>query len=206
MPPEQDPDAPARVVPAVPVGREATDAELVTRALRGDRWAEEMLYRRHVDFVAGLCTRLLCHAADAEDAVQDAFVDALEQLDSLERPELFRRWLARIAVHKAHRRLRRRKLHRWLGLHGSALQEVLLGYASDCASPEQLAELKHLDRVLGGMPDDERVAWQLRHVEGYRLEDVAELCRCSLSTVKRRINQADVAIREHVNLEQVSHE
>ena len=105
-----------RVAGPVPVAREITDAELVGRAQKGDRWAEEMLYRRHAGFVTGLCTRLLRHALDAEDTVQDAFVDVLEQLERLRDPAMFRRWLTGIAVHKAHRRLRRRRLLGWLGL------------------------------------------------------------------------------------------
>jgi RNA polymerase sigma-70 factor (ECF subfamily) len=44
--------------------------------------------------------------------------------------------------------------------------------------------------VLDALPSDERVAWSLRHVEGERLERVAELCGCSLATAKRRIAAA----------------
>src|SRR5687767_14795025 len=92
------------------------DSVLVERSLTGDRWAEEMLYRRHAAALLGLCTRLLRDGADAEDVVQDAFVDALEELATLREPAQFRKWLTGIAVHKVHRRLRRRKLLRALGL------------------------------------------------------------------------------------------
>jgi RNA polymerase sigma-70 factor (ECF subfamily) len=163
-----------------------------------------MLYRRHASFVLGLCTRLLRHASDAEDVVQDAFVDAFEQMHSLRQAEMFRRWLTGIAVHKAHRRLRRRKLLRALGLRDARQHETLETCLAQGASPEVYAEIVCLDHVLTQLPDAQRIAWQLRHVEGYRLEEVAELCECSLATAKRRLSLADSIVQKHVELEEVS--
>jgi RNA polymerase sigma-70 factor (ECF subfamily) len=191
-----------RVAGPVPIAREITDAELVGRAQKGDRWAEEMLYRRHAGFVTGLCSRLLRHALDAEDTVQDAFVDVLEQLERLRDPAMFRRWLTGIAVHKAHRRLRRRRLLRWLGLGDPGQEEAIQSSASHSVSPEMHVELERLDRVLKALPDADRIAWQLRHVEGCELEEVADLCRCSRSTAQRRINRADGVVRSQVSLEE----
>jgi len=184
--------------------REGSDAELVTRARDGDHWAEEMLYRRHASFVLGLCTRLLRHASDAEDVVQDAFVDAFDQMRSLREAEMFRRWLTGIAVHKAHRRLRHRKLLRALGLRDSKQNEALETCLAKGASPEVYAEIVCLDHLLTQLPDAQRIAWQLRHVEGYRLEEVADLCECSLATAKRRLSLADSIVRKHVQFEEVS--
>jgi RNA polymerase sigma-70 factor (ECF subfamily) len=184
------------------MGLDTPDVELVRRALQGDRWAEEMLYRKHADFVLGLCTRLLRHSADAEDAAQETFVAALGQLGQLRDPELFRGWLGAIAVRRTYRRLRSRSLLRWLGMGRSTGEHVMARYASDAVSPEMRAELARLDRLLCELPDQERVAWQLRHVEGYELEEVAELCRCSLSTAKRRIARADTRIASQIRAEE----
>jgi RNA polymerase sigma-70 factor (ECF subfamily) len=184
------------------MGHEIMDTELVVRAKTGDHWAEEMLYRRHAGFITGLCTRLLRHTLDAEDTVQDAFVDVLEQLGTLREPAMFRRWLTGIAVHKAHRRLRRRRLLRWLGLGDPGQEDAISNTASHSVSPELRSELERLDRVLQTLAPPDRIAWQLRYVEGYQLEEVAELCRCSRSTAQRRINRADTVVRSHVRLEE----
>jgi RNA polymerase sigma-70 factor (ECF subfamily) len=154
----------------------------------------------------GLCTRLLRHAADAEDVVQDAFVDAFDQVRSLREPSMFRRWLTGIAVHKAHRRLRRRKLLRALGLGDANQSESLEACLASTVSPEAYAEIICLDHVLTQLPDAQRIAWQLRYVEGYQFEEVAELCSCSLSTAKRRLAQADARVRQHVEFEEVKHD
>jgi RNA polymerase sigma-70 factor (ECF subfamily) len=191
-----------RVALPVLMGRNTPDAELVRRALGGDHWAEEMLYRKHVDFVLGQCTRLLRHAADAEDAAQEAFVVALGRLDKLRDPELFRGWVSAIAVRRTYPRMRRRRILRWLGIDRSAPERVMESYASDALSPEMRTELARLERLLSELPEVERVAWQLRHVEGYELEEVAELGSCSLSTAKRRIARAESKLATRIRLEE----
>jgi DNA-directed RNA polymerase specialized sigma24 family protein len=110
------------------------DAGLVQAALMGDRAAEEQLYLRHVHYVQGLLVRLLGSRAEAEDAIQETFVIALDQLPSLREPAAFRPWLAQIAVSQARRRFRRAKLLRALGLHRSGedvgLDELSAPYAT----------------------------------------------------------------------------
>src|SRR4051812_33495585 len=156
------------------------DSDLVKRAIAGDRWAEEALYRRHVALLLGTCTRLLRDRADAEDVLQDAFVDALGQLSTLREPAQFRAWLTAIAVHKVHRRLRRRKLLRLLGLWDDRREELLEACLAPGVSAEHYADIVCLDQALRQVADASRIAWQLRHVEGYRLEEVAQHCGCSL--------------------------
>jgi RNA polymerase sigma-70 factor (ECF subfamily) len=182
---------------------EPSDSELVTRVLSGDRRAEELLYVRHVGYVMSLCLRLLGRRDEAEDAAQDTFVDVLEQLATLREPARLKHWITRIAVHKAHRRFRRRKLLRGLGLYDAPLsEESLLPPSLQQASQEQAAELERLSRVLLRLPDEQRAAWVLRYVDGHKLEEVAVLCDCSLATAKRRIGAADSVIRQHVQLEE----
>lgn len=193
------------VVRAVTIGREVTDAELVERAHRGNSWAEEMLYRRYAPQLLSVCTRLLRHSADAEDVVHDAFVDALDQLGTLREASLFRSWIMGIAVHKVHRRLRRRKLLRVLGLLREEPDATIEACLAPGISPEIHAELVCLDQQLAQLPDAQRIAWQLRYVEGYRLEEVAEACRCSLATIKRRLQSADALLRKHIELEEAPH-
>jgi RNA polymerase sigma-70 factor, ECF subfamily len=203
QPRRSDPESGAVLRPALP-SHDAPDAELVERARGGNHWAEEMLYRRHAEYIVSLCSRLLRHAADADDVVQDAFVAAFEQIGALREPAQFRRWLTSIAVHQAHRKLRRRKLMRWLGLGRTDKDDLAANVASTALSPEVAIELGRLDQVLTKLRDDLRLAWQLRYVEGCRLEEVAELCHCSLATAKRRIQKADVLIRKRVEVAEVA--
>lgn len=193
---------PVQLEPAAPV----SVTELVERIGRGDRWAEEAFYRRHVALVQSTVRRLLGRTAEAEDVVQDAFVTAFEIWDQLREPEHARNWLLTIAVRKVHRRFRRRRLSRLLGLDQTTDDATLEALARPDLGGEARAELALLDRVLRTVPPEARIAWMLRHVEGSSLEEVAVLCECSLATIKRRISVADAKVSEHVRLTERSHE
>ncbi len=164
------------------------DAELVARALAGDGWAEEMIYRRHVGVVASAARRLLRDAAEAADVVQETFLIGFEKLGTLTEPAALRGWLARIAVSRVQRRWRWRRVKLW---GAGPSEESLLDVAAPGLSPEDRAELALLDERLTALPVKLRVPWVLRHVVGYSLEEVATACDCSLASVKRYLARAE---------------
>lgn len=171
------------------------DGELVERALGGEQFALQLLYRRHVSALTERVTLLLSRSAEAEDVVQDAFIAAFRDLGQLGDRTRFAAWLARIAVHQVHRRFRRRRLLARLGLDRGVDDARLESVVDPSASPEIRADLGRLDDALGRLPVAPRLAWMLRYVEGCSLKELAEQCGCSLATAKRRIAQADVALR-----------
>lgn len=165
-----------------------TDAELVERARRGDPWAEEMIYRRHVGRVASVARRLLRDPVEAADVVQDTFLIAFSRLGNLATPAALPGWLGRIAVSRVHRRWRWRRLRFWSATEAG---ESLADVASPELGPEDRAELSLLDDRLARLPRKLRVPWVLRHVVGYSLDEVACACDCSLASVKRHLTRAD---------------
>lgn len=179
------------LVVRMPANAAVSDAELVTRALAGERMALQLLYSRHVRAVAERVTRLLARSAEAEDVVQDAFILAFADLSQLAERERFVPWLMSIAVRQAHRRFRRRKLLSRLGLDRGTDDAQLAQVADPAASPEVRAELARLDRRLACLPAEQRLCWMLRHVEGCTLDEVAEQCDRSLATVKRWLDKAE---------------
>jgi RNA polymerase sigma-70 factor (ECF subfamily) len=193
---------PKAKVLTMPQGDGVSDRALVERALRGDRWAEETIYLRYVGYVNTLCTRLLRTAGDTEDVVQDTFVDVLDQLGSLREPDELRRWITGIAVHKAHRRFRRRRLVALLGLRDGGRDALDSLHARPSLSPDLCAEISRIDRALLQVADEVRACWVLRHVEGHAMKDVAVLCGCSLATAKRRIARAEAVVRAYVQPEE----
>ena len=176
----------------------ASDAELVARAIEGDRWGREMLYRRHATYLLAIAARLLGNRNEGEEVVQDTFVTAFEQLSTLREPAALRGWLAQIAVSQVRRRMRRGRLMRVLGLDRGADDATLAALAAPGTNPDQRAELALIDRAMRGMNANVRIAWMLRMVEGLELTEVASACGCSLATAKRRIAAADAVVRAHI--------
>lgn len=202
-------NVPARDAVILPTPEALPDADLVARSLAGDRFSREVLYRRHGRYLLGLTTRLLGSRGEAEEVVQDTFVIGLTQLASLREPAAVRAWLAQIAVSLVGKRLRRGRWLRFLGRGlfglggggddgGDEAGGGLAGLAARDLSAEDRTDLALLDRALGRARAEVRVAWMLRHVEGYALAEVASACGCSLATAKRRIGEADALVGRFV--------
>jgi RNA polymerase sigma-70 factor, ECF subfamily len=190
-----------KVSTLLPTAQALGDAELVTRALRGDRWSRDVLYRRHAHYLLAISTRLLANRNEGEEVVQDAFVICFEKLGTLREPAAIRAWLTQIAVSLVRRRLRRTRLLRFLGLDRNSDDATLAELAVPSLRPEDRAELGLVDRLLRRMPAELRIAWTLRRVEGLDLLEAASACACSLATVKRRIAAADAEVARLVSFE-----
>ena len=176
----------------------ALDRDLVERIRQGDRAAEGVLYRQHVNALMGLAIRLLGCTTEAEDVVHDTFVTAFASLDQVRDATALRAWLMQVTVRHAHRRFRRRRLLQRLGFVPTPDDSSLAELAAPGTSPEQRAELTRLDGALARLPAKLRTPWILRHVEGFELADVASACGASLATIKRRIAEAQADVDQHV--------
>jgi len=172
------------------------DSELVVLARSGDMSAYEVLYRRHVGFAINLAVRIQGSAGDVEDIVHDAFLKAHRQIAELRDPTVFRSWLGSVVVRLVATRLRRRRLFDRLGLTAGDPVDID-AIATSGASPEDRAQLAQLYALLQTLPAADRVAWTLRTIERRPLEEVSQLCQCSLATAKRRISRAQRFLTSH---------
>lgn len=173
------------------------DAELITGALEGNKFAKEQLFRRYVHRVAGRVYRLLGNDADLEDIVQDAFVAAYSALGTLRQLDSFAGWLDAIATRTAISVLKRRRLLRRLGLlHPEPIElETIISRTT----PQDLAaEFRAVYRVIDELPTSERVVLTLRRVEQLELAEIAVQTGLSLSTVKRRLAKAEKHLEDRL--------
>lgn len=196
--------APEPVAAAEGIQPRATDGELIERLARGDQWAKEALYRRYVKLVWSTALHMVGNRADAQDVVQDTFVEAFRDVSALRQHSALRPWLLRISVHQAHRRFRRRRLLRRLGLDRSIDDAPLDSLLAPSAPPDLQAELRAVQRALSRASAAERFAWVLRYVDGHSLEEVAAASACSLATAKRRLARAQALVQSLT--EELAHE
>lgn len=173
-----------------------TDAALVLAARTGEQWAQEALYRRYTRMANAMAFRLMGSEPDADDLVQDAFAYALSSLERLDKPQSFGSWLGSILVRTAHKRIRRERLRRRLGL---SQKEPIDPDAlvSRSAAPDVAAEARTLYALVESLPADERIALVLRRVEGMTLPEIAKRSGRSLATVKRKLARAERKLAQH---------
>ena len=163
--------------PAQPIASRPHEHDLVERARAGDSDAREELVRRYLPDVYRLTRRVLGDRELAQDAAQDAFVNALGALGRFRGDASFRTWLLRIAINAA----------RSVGRRQGRRREVNLVLADHEPSPEQdpavktenRAEASRVEQMLGLLPPKQRLAVSLRVQQGLSYSEVAAALNCS---------------------------
>ena len=168
-----------------------SDVEILTGVQQGNQRAQALLYDKYQRDVLRVLVRILGTSPDVADALQDTFMRAFKSVSQVKAAIALRSWLLRVAVTVAFDQLRRRQRTRWLVFSNEASIEMPV----TTASPELRAALHATYGVLNRLPNEERIAFALRHIHGMELEEVAEACDVSLSTIKRRLGKAEIRFR-----------
>lgn len=172
-----------------------TDAQLVEQARGGDPAAFEALVQRHLRAVYAVALAELGEPSDAEDAIQDAFVMALERLEDCRQPDRFEAWLVQIARNRA-RDLRRRRTVRIAAPLEAAHR------ATSNSSPVRDAERAdlrgRLTEALGELTAVQREVVLLHDMEGWKHREIAEATGLPEGTVRSHLFHARRALRKRL--------
>jgi len=158
-----------------------SDEELFrAHAEDGDRDALQELFERHKEDVYCTARRILRNDADALDATQAAFLNALQALPTLKEAARFPAWLRRIAVNAA------------LGMRRARGAEKLPENVPSPAEPGpamSAEDFQVLRRALDGLPDEYRLPIVLHHREGLTYEEIARILDWPRGTVGTNIHR-----------------
>jgi RNA polymerase sigma-70 factor (ECF subfamily) len=177
--------------------RTETDAELVGRALSGDRTAFGLLVERHRGLLRGVVLRLVRDPGLADDAVQDAIVTALVGLERLRDPASFGPWLAGIGLNTGRRLLRGRR-------PDSSLDDLLGGtdggWPADASpSPEAVVEAgeaaARVVAAVGALPPGQARAVASFYLAGMSYAETAEHLGVPVGAVRTRLHKARRTLR-----------
>jgi RNA polymerase sigma-70 factor (ECF subfamily) len=181
--------------------RPLADDDLVARAQRGDTRAYGTLVKEHQTLAFRTAFLLTGSAADAEDAVQDAFVKAHGALGRFRPGSLFRPWLLAIVANEA--RNRRRSAGRRERLALRAAEDPLSGGA--VPSPEaallDAERRKELLAAVNDLREDDRLAIACRYFLGLSEEETAATLGWRRGTVKSRTSRALDRLRAGLEVE-----
>jgi len=188
------------IVGSVPGRRaedQAADRTALTRMAHGDHDALAELYDRHARPVYSLALRILQDSADAEDVVQEAFAQAWTQASRYDvQRGAVAAWLLTLTRSRAIDRLRSKRARP----DRSAGENTIADVADAAATPDvQLLSAEQVDRVrvaLRDLPALQRVTLELAYYEGLSHAEIAEQMEQPLGTVKTRIRQGMIRLRE----------
>jgi RNA polymerase sigma-70 factor (ECF subfamily) len=172
-----------------------SDEEIVARVLGGEVALFEILMRRHNQLVYRAARAILRDEQEAEDVMQQAYVNAFAHLAQFDRRAKFSTWLTRIAVYEALGRARRRG--RYESLDDSSMEICMPSTTSP--DPERAAFGREvgtlIESAVDRLGDGYREVFMLRQVQGLSTAETAEALGVSEDVVKTRFSRARHALQ-----------
>jgi len=180
---------------ATPLLSEAStlsDEQLLLRIRNGESRLFELLMRRHNGRVYRAARAIVRDELEAEDIMQEAYVNAFAHLHQFEGRAKFSTWITRIAVHEALSRRKRRAHMNALDPASDETSDVLAARAG--GSPEDMAVRQEwatlIERAIDALPEAFRTVFMLRAVQEMSVAETAECLDIPEETVKTRLHRA----------------
>lgn len=206
MPGNQEHSTSERVKQAVHEGRrilaDLTDEELILEFQNENEAAFTILVTRYKDPLTNFVYRFTGDWDECSDVVQEAFIRVFRNRHSYKPVAKFSTWLYTIATNLAKTQLRRRKIRRYLSLGSRDPQggEALFDIPDETSRTDALIESslreESIQKALNALPEKYREIIILRDVQELSYEEIAEITRLNIGTVKSRINRGRTQLQE----------
>lgn len=164
--------------------------ELVERCIKGERSAQYNLYRMYSKGMYNICLRMLNNTMEAEDVLQESFIDVYKKLHTFKYESTPGAWIKRIVVNNCINKLRKRKL---------VLEDIDEGrfvVEEDNEVKDHSLEVNKIKKAMAMLPDGYRAIFSLYALEGYDHQEIGEIMNISESTSKSQYSRAKKKIRE----------
>ena len=189
---------------ADPLRSDIDDAELARRVCARDAGAFELLMRRHNRRLYRVARAMLRDGAEAEDALQDAYLAAYQAIGGFRGQASLATWLSRVVVNQCLARMRRQarrdNIIPMVAMADADEQEAHAMPAQETEGPDgalMRSELRAvLERKLDALPETFRTVFVLRCVEELSVEETAEVLAVPEATVRTRLFRARGMLRE----------
>lgn len=184
--------------------RAEEDRELVRRAQRDDKQAFEDLVRRHQNRVFAVAGGILRNREDVEDIAQQVFLKAYFSIKRFDQRAAFSTWLYKITVNECWDLLRKKKV-RPLVFEAELSEEQAQAYQASSEqtdgrpdTSERMAAKQQVEDLMSCLEERDRTMLVLKEVEGFSVEEIAEIMEINANTVKVRLFRARQKITERV--------
>ena len=184
--------------------RQEADRELVQRAQQGDKVAFEGLVRKHQGRVFAVAGGILHSREDVEDIAQQVFLKAYFSIKRFDQRAAFSTWLYKITVNECWDLLRKRKV-RPLMYEAELNEEQAHAYQSKEEGGEhaldvsqQLEAREQVEQWLQCLEEKDRTMLVLKEVQGFTVEEIAEIMGLNGNTVKVRLFRARQRVAERI--------
>jgi len=180
--------------------KSATEAEAIRLAQAGDAAAFEHLYQLHGRRVYALCLRMVGNPSDAEDLMQEAFLQLFRKIGTFRGESAFSTWLHRMTVNVVLMRLRKKTLPAASLEETTEPDEETGGPRKDIGAPDLrlsgAVDRVNLERSIEKLPPGYRTVFVLHDVQGFEHNEIAGIMGCSVGNSKSQLHKARTRLRE----------
>jgi len=161
--------------------------ELVERCKQGDTQSFQTLYRQYSKAMFNTSLRIVNNTADAEDVLQESFLDAFRSLHDFHYRSTFGAWLKRIVINKSINILRKRR-NDLVDMESTEIQAVT---DEESVNEEEIKyRVEEVKKMITRLPDGYRTVLSLYLLEGYDHEEISQILNISHNTVRTQYVRA----------------
>jgi len=169
------------------ISLDITGNELVERCILGDAAGYQLLYSQYSKAMYNTALRILNNTADAEDILQESFIDAFRGLKDFQNRSTFGAWLKKIVINKSINKIKRKK-EKWVDINQTDVYAIQQEEAYD--EEEDVFRVAEIKKAIELLPDGYRTVLCLYLMEDYKHEDIAALLGISHATARTQYMRA----------------
>jgi RNA polymerase sigma-70 factor (ECF subfamily) len=177
-----------------------TEPDAIRLAQAGDAVAFEFLYQLHGRRVYALCLRMVNNPSDAEDLMQEAFLQLFRKIGTFRGESAFSTWLHRMTVNVVLMRLRKKSLPVASLEETTEPDEETGGPRKDIGAADLrlsgAVDRVNLERSIEKLPPGYRTVFVLHDVQGYEHNEIADIMGCSVGNSKSQLHKARTRLRD----------
>ncbi len=169
--------------------------DIVEACKRGDRKAQFELYKLYSKAMYNICMRMLNSAENAEDALQNSFVDVFSKLDSFRFESSIGAWIKRIVINNCINQIKKRRLD-FAELNDNLHFVADENHTSTTAYSNEVLNVELIQKAIMQLPEGYRVVFSLYAMEGYDHEEIGEILGVTEATSKSQYSRAKAKLRQ----------
>ncbi len=165
--------------------------DIVEACKRGDRKAQFELYKLYSKAMHNICVRMLGSAENAEDALQNAFVDVFTKLESFRFESTIGAWIKRIVINNCINALKKRRM-----AFAELMDNAQIPNEKDPSVSDAVLNVSAIQQAIQQLSDGYRTVFNLYALEGYDHEEIGQVLGISEATSKSQYSRAKAKLRE----------
>ncbi|NVO03302.1 MAG: RNA polymerase sigma factor [Bacteroidetes bacterium] len=175
------------------------DAEIIKGCAKGNRAAQDQLYKTFASLIFGICLRYCGDYDEAKDVMQEGFIKVFTNISKFRNEGSLEGWIKRIIVNTALDHFKKKqKLYNHTNIDD--INELLIENNEDIDPQEEIISEQELLLMIQSLPDGYRMVFNLYAIEDYSHKQIAEMLKISESTSKTQLFKARNLLQKKIQI------